>query len=316
MRLFNRLKQSLFFRQRGLRFQVLKKYSGYIRHSAEGLLRNSHLRIQDSSDFTIACLVGKKQLTDLLFTLISFERATGSIGNLTVLSDGSLDNNDVKFLSKWHRNCRVFLDPVDLCQFYRFEPHLTLAEFYKAHYLAPKIFLLNAVQSQDNCILLDSDVIFFRNPFESNSSLVKLMKERKCFCLEDEWESDDPRIISEGQKNGLTISKRINTGLVYVYKSAFDSIDWRKHIPSACISEPHVFTEQSLIAAGLEVAGYSFLPKSEFLVSLKGVAFPKEDHPPFKDIDEPYENLFCRHFVSPVRYLMWLKAFPLLKDKL
>jgi len=312
----HRLRQSLSYRSRGLQLQFLKKRAETIRRKAEASLRSTQLRVSENFTFTIACLVGKKQFIDLLFTLLSFERSVGCLGNLTILSDGSLDEQDVYFLSKWHENCKVFLKFEDLCDYYHYKPHPTLVSFYNAHYLAPKLFLLNVVQSQSDCLLLDSDVVFFENPLATASGLVHALKSKICVCLEDEWESYDPAVIEYGMSRGANISTKVNTGLVYVPKTALNSIDWSQHIPSSSLENPHIFTEQSSIAASLETVGYSFLPKDKFVVSLRGTGFPRGDYAPFCDIEELYESLVCRHFVTPVRHLMWLKAFPLLKDKL
>lgn len=316
MYLVHRLRQSLSYRSRGLHLQFLKKRAEIIRHQAEACLRSNQLRSSSNFTFTIACLVGKKQFVDLLFALLSFERSVGCIGDLTILSDGSLDEQDVYFLSKWHKNCKVFLKFEDLCDYYHYKPHPTLVRFYNAHYLAPKLFLLNVVQSQSDCLLLDSDVVFFENPLATDSGLVHAFKSKTSVCLEDELESYDPAVIEYGTRRGVRISTKVNTGLVYVPKTALNSIDWSQYIPSSSLSKPHIFTEQSSIAASLETIGYSFLPKDKFVVSLRGTGFPRDDYPPFCDIEDSYETLVCRHFVTPVRHLMWLKAFPLLKDKL
>ncbi|MDY6937096.1 MAG: hypothetical protein SWY16_05450 [Cyanobacteriota bacterium] len=260
--------------------------------------------------------MGKRQLVDLLFTLLSFERAVGSIGHLTVLSDGSLDAKDVEFFQQWHEKSQVFLNPEELCQAYHYSLDKTLLRFSTSYYLAPKVLLANVVQSRSNCLLLDSDMIFFQNPLTQNGELSKAIESERSTCLEDEVESFDPDIWRCETSKNRSFSKKVNSGLVYVPHGAFDRIDWQDRIPEKSIENPHIFAEQSVIAAGLEAVTYSFLPRSKFLVSLRGTGFPKGDYLPFCDIETSYRALVCRHFVTPVRYLMWLKAFPLLKNDL
>jgi hypothetical protein len=310
--LVKRIRNSLSFRWRGFLRSLLNMQTARVRHQALPLLRSVKLRTSDDFPFTIATLVGKKQLPDLLLTLASYERAVGTIGNLTVLSDGSLDRQDADFLSSWCDRCQVFLDFDSFCEFHNYKPHPTLLKFYKAHFLAPKVIILDAVAAIANCLLLDSDVVFFQNPL---ATLLQCVKSQTCACFEDEIESFDRKVIDYAQANGVTVSGKVNTGLVYVPKGKLQGLDWSKIISTDSLSVPHVFTEQTAIAVALETVGYRFFPRDKFVVALRGAAFPYGDYAPFHDIDQPYESLVCRHFVTPIRYLMWLNALPKLKDK-
>jgi hypothetical protein len=313
MALIKRISNSLSFRGRGFLRSLLNMRTGRVRDRAMPLLRSIQLKTSADFPFTLATLVGKKQLPDLLFALVSYERAVGSIGNLTVLSDGSLDPSDAEFLSKWHDRCQVFLDFPSFCDYHHYKPHLTLSQFYKAHYLAPKVIILDAVQSVTNCLLIDSDVVFFQNPLET---LRQCVEAHECTCFEDEVESFDQNVIEFAQTNGIAAIGKINTGLVYAPQGSLNGLDWSKIISPKSLANPHVFTEQTSIAVALETVGYRFFPKAEFVVALRGAAFPYGDYKPFHDIQQPYESLVCRHFVTPIRYLMWLKAFPKLKASL
>lgn len=316
MKLINRLKTSFSFRKRGLKHKILTIQSHKVRDKAEKLLRSSELRLSKSIPFTIACLIGKRQLVDLLFSLLSFERSVKSIGKLTILSDGSLDSQDVQFFQKWHKNSQVFLSIDELCEAYQHPITENLSRFYRSYCLALKLLLINAVQSQSSCLLLDSDVIFFQNPLNPSSEISHAISNQIPVCLEDEIESFDPDIWDNEISKNRIFSKKVNSGLVYLPKGSFDKIDWEDRIPEIAIQKPNIFAEQSIISSGLEQIQYSFLPKSKYLVSLQGTGFPKGNYPPFNDIDISYESLVCRHFITPVRYLMWLKAFPLLENKL
>jgi len=276
------------------------------------------MKIRTSEDipFTIATLVGKKQLPDLLFALLSLKMATGRVSSLVIISDGSLERQDIDFLEQWYENCKVFQTLDQLCQYYDYMPQPILSEFYYSYFAAPKLFLLNVVQSVSNCLLLDSDVIFFNNPLARDSALTDCINQQICCTLEDEVESCDPTIIEYGRINGVKISKQVNSGLVYVPQGALNQVDWKQCIPKESLNDINIFAEQSALAAGLTVVGYRFLPKEQFVVALRGSAFPYGDYAPFHDIQQPYESLVCRHFVTPIRYLMWLKAFPKLKASL
>jgi hypothetical protein len=297
----------------------LQKDANKIRFNAATSLRSSALNVADSFPFVISCLVGKKYLIDLLFALLSFERSVGGIGKLSILSDGTLTPEDVDFFSSWHSNCNVFLNIDELCEYYNYNPSSILLDFLDSGYFgAAKFFLLNAVQSRANCLLLDSDMVFFQNPLAKTSQLRHCILRETCASLEDDLESFDPAVIEYGEEKGTYVSKRVNVGLVYVPKSTFDFMNWSQHIPQRSIEKPHIFTEQSAVAAGLESVGYSLLSKSQYVVSSQGAVFPdpKSGYSPFSDIKEPYEGLVCRHFITPVRHLMWLKAFPILRDRL
>lgn len=319
MLLFDRVRNSISYRVRGIGLNSLQKSANKIRFRSEAALRSTTLSISDDSPFVISCLVGKRYLIDLLFALLSFERVVGSIGELSVLSDGTLTIEDTDFLYKWHGKCNVFLNADELCRYYNYNPPQILLDFFASGYFgAAKFLLLNAVQSKANCLLLDSDIVFFQNPLMEKSQLSEYIHNKRCASLEDDLESFDPAVIDYGEVNGIHVPKRVNVGLVYVPQSTFDSTDWSKLVPQVSIEKPHIFTEQSAVAAGLELAGFSFLDKSKYVVSSRGAVFPHPEsgYPPFIDIDAPYENLICRHFITPVRHLMWLNAFPALQSKL
>lgn len=318
MVIFDRISKSASYRIRGFKLKSLQKDADRIRRQAENSLRKTTLELSNDIRFTIACLVGKKYLTDLLFTLLSFEKSVGHIGHLSVLSDGTLTAEDADFLTSWHGNCNVFLNPYSLCEHYDYNPPSLLLNFFNSGYFgAAKFLLLNAVQSRANCLLLDSDVIFFQNPLAEKSQLRAHILEGKCLSLEDDLESFDPTIVNYGKQHGKYISKRVNVGLVYIPKATFNSTDWSELIPQISVKEPHIFAEQSAVAAGLESVGFSFLDKSQYVVSSRGAVFPHPEsgYVPFVDIEEPYESLVCRHFITPVRHLMWLKAFPMFWDR-
>lgn len=314
--MLNRIALSFKYRWRGVRLGRLRRQATRVRAGAVSLLRRHRLRVLEQCPFTVATLAGKKSLEDLLLALTSLERVLSGLGPVVILSDGTLDEADAAFLSRWCPSSIIVRDKHHLVEVVECTPPEALMQFADTCVFGPKLLLGVAVQSRRNCLLMDSDVLFFQDPLRPNEALARALASARPYCMQDELESCDPAVIEHARKRGLEPSRAVNAGLMYLPKGCLDATEWDLVIPEITYRHPTIFSEQSIYAVALTQAGYNLLPPDEYVLTLEGAAFPPEGavYRPFSDA-VAHERIVCRHFVTPVRHLMWLTAFPLLAKR-
>jgi len=301
--------KALQFRLRGLRLWFQAHRIKRIKHQAILLLENTSLEFNAQIPFGLACLVGQNQYIDLLFSLKSLERVSNGLGNIYILSDGSLNEHQIQFLKNWHPNLKVYTNADTLSEELKIELPPILSQFYQSNCpVAPKLILGYLIQQIDNCLLMDSDIVWFNNPMK-DVVFQNSIQQKLPFCMKDEQESYDHEIETFAAENGLHSKRFVNSGIVYLPNKILNGIDWTKILPNKPSLSYGFFAEQTAFSVVLNQLGFNFLPEKTYLVSLAGSAFPPDARQPFKDIPNHYTDLICRHFVSPVRNLMWLKAY-------
>jgi hypothetical protein len=268
--------------------------------------------------FTITTILGHKYVRDLIFMLASFAAATGPapLGPLLILSDGSLTPNDETLLRTWHPGTHIVHSLDELSEYTgcKFPP--TIVTLASKIIWGKKLLLLIAAQHAADTLVLDSDIVFFADPLGPDSALSHHIAAGSPTCMLDCWDSSDPRVLALAAARGVRASDRVNDGLVYLPRNIFAQTDWERILPPHLAEDPYKYSHMACLAVALEEIGYTFLPRDTFFLTAEGGGFPGGDLPVFRDTDVPYDQLICRHFVTPIRHLMWLKAYPLIAHRL
>jgi hypothetical protein len=174
-----------------------------------------------------------------------------------------------------------------------------LKTFLKSHPLGKKLGLVLALSSQGQLLFSDYDVLAFNVPAEI---LTYAEKNIPCCIVEDLPGNLDPEIIERCHALGREYIPGFNSGLFYVPKGAL-SIDlaaellaeWRPTGDSW-------FTEQAVLSVLMRSANAQPLPRGRYVVDTRRQFY--------WDPDVDYTSVVARHFVTPVRHVMYRKGIP------
>jgi hypothetical protein len=179
------------------------------------------------------------------------------------------------------------------------EKRPALTTFLKSHPLGKKLGLVLALSSQGPLLFCDYDVLAFNAPVEI---LTYAKKNIPCCIVEDSPGNLDPEIIERCQTLGREYIPGFNSGLFYVPAGAL-SIDlaaelleeWRP-------TRDSWFTEQAVLSVLMRSANAELLPRSRYVVDTRRQFY--------WDPDVDYTSVVARHFVTPVRHVMYRKGIP------
>jgi len=120
---------------------------------------------------------------------------------------------------------------------------------------------------------------------------------------EERAASVDQAIVDRSRQLGLEYDARFNSGLLYVPKGAL-AIDQAAQLLADWRPPVHWFTEQTVLNALMQHAHAQPLPQERYVVSARRQFY--------WETDEDYGKIVARHFVSPVRHVMYRYGIPLI----
>ncbi|MBD2028220.1 hypothetical protein H6F80_28070, partial [Leptolyngbya sp. FACHB-711] len=159
--------------------------------------------------------------------------------------------------------------------------------FRKTNHLAPKVFDFASYLESDRMLLLDSDILFFREP----TALLQRIEDPNYLLntVNGDVKSAytvDPAIV--GEKCNIEVIDRFNSGLGLIHKASINLI-WVEEFLSLPDILGHFWRiEQTLYALFSSKYGVELLP-DEYSVNLA----------------EGLKDLPCRHYVGAIRHLMY-----------
>lgn len=173
--------------------------------------------------------------------------------------------------------------------------------FATSYRLAHKAWLLMRCQSEVNTLYLDSDVLFFSEPWE----LWQAIEAQKPCHLQDVSNCYDPVLARHLEDIGFSLLPGVNSGLLYLPR---DESDFWKAVTAAplVLQDGSWFAEQTLVAAWLRQLGAVALPAERYVVSNRRQFWP--------DADVDYRLISARHFTGPVRHLMYRRGVRVLRE--
>lgn len=183
-----------------------------------------------------------------------------------------------------------------------------IANFADRTPVGRKLMMLLFLQSQMNVLYSDSDVLCFGKIPEVCHALS--VGHQNLYVSETSHSSSFEPVAQQAlQRMGLTCAPFLNSGFLYLRKQSLDT-DVAEHFfrERDNFDLNNWWVEQTVLAALIEKAGATPLPKERYLVSPQGQWI--------YEIDVDYRHLAIRHFVSPIRWLMYTKGMPLVKRQL
>jgi hypothetical protein len=182
-----------------------------------------------------------------------------------------------------------------------------LAAFLEQHPLGKKLGLVLALSAKGAMLFSDYDVLAFREPEE----LLACMVEGIASYLSEESSagaepSVDPGIVELAARLGLAYDPRFNSGLLFAPMGAL-SIEVAAQLLSHWRPPVHWFTEQTVLNILMQHAHARPLPEERYVVSARRQFYGETD------VD--YGEIVARHFITPVRHLMYRKGIPLILEQ-
>jgi hypothetical protein len=180
-----------------------------------------------------------------------------------------------------------------------------LGRFADSHPMGRKLACLVAFNQQSDVLYSDSDVLAFASPNELEEAITEI---RPTYLGQSEASYDQAtlaKIRSEGLKPP---QPPLNAGFVFSPKGGLRGELANRLVPNPeemdTSSPTWWWIEQTILSALFGDIGARVLPLDRYVVSLKRQL-------PFED-DVDYSKICARHFVSPVRHLMYKKGIPML----
>lgn len=250
--------------------------------------------IEGKGDVTLAVLSTPSTVLDGLWSAWSTMRFLSSLVKLHLFVDGPILANyrsmaDMLFPGSQVTNVREYVaDSV------RTEWYQRLAQHYGP---SCKLALLMALQKETSVLYSDADVLLFHEPTEL---IEPVRKQNQPLYMPELGQSHDPWVLGKSKSLGLNHIPRFNSGLLWIPKNSLevelaDRImeDWQPPLRSW-------YVEQTVISILMQNAGAEPLPVERYVISV-GRRFYWE-----ADID--YDQIIARHFVSPVRHVMYING--------
>ncbi|MBE9179515.1 hypothetical protein IQ268_13175 [Oculatella sp. LEGE 06141] len=255
--------------------------------------------IANTTDRTceIHVLTYEKDWLNLIWALKTFYYYSQRHYALCIHDDGTLTADNRATLQHHFPNARIIARPsADVRVLSALQSHPRCLEFRKTNHLSPKVFDFAEYLESDRMLLLDSDVLFYKEP-----TVLLQRLENPNYSLNTvngdvaSAYTIDPEVVKA--KCGFDVIERFNSGLGLIHKASLN-LDWIEEFLSLPDILGHFWRiEQTLYALCSSRFGTELLPP-EYDVHLEG----------------SINSLPCRHYVGKIRHLMYSEGIRHLVD--
>jgi hypothetical protein len=234
----------------------------------------------------------------MLASLFHFSQQTWPV---VIHDDGTLSESARVALRKLMPSARVVgREEADAAMEKVLAPFPFCRDYRKKHPLALKIFDIANICDADRFLILDSDVLFFKNPHE----IVDWAKGSDETCWFNEDVAEGALITAQQAKDtlGITLWERVNSGLCLLTKKAVDLELCERALAQTDILRGHIWrVEQTLLALCASRHGKGGLLPGTYEVSLGRHAS---------------RDCIARHYVGAVRDRFFAEGLSRLHDRL
>lgn len=264
-------------------------------------LRFARLMPKGIGDWTYVTLTGRRHLLMLEHSLWSLFHAAEEIPQIIIITDGSLNYEEVTTRFRWWPGLLTVRDYRYYADHYRNKGINPLAEFADKHPMGRKMAGLIYEAEKALVFYADVDVLWFRNPVQ----LVVSRKTKRPFSITmcpDQWMSYDQTLIAKADLQTLLKAPFLNAGVIALEGDLLKETNLLDMIKIA-LEQYNFFSEQTMFAA---IAAKSDVPSwsqneiacNDFgKVSLMPTFLKKQ--------------WLARHYITPVRHLFWRDALAL-----
>jgi hypothetical protein len=207
-----------------MRLQIL----GLIRHYyyreiyRRKILSTKPVVCDSNSDFEIHILTSKKDFLNAVWCLKTFYYYSKTRPELVIHEDGTFGTGEIKTGFKHFPNCKIIRksdadrDIQDFLTEFKYSRKYRLRKDFPT---GVKLFDSFYYAQSERLLLLDSDVLFFRNPTE----IIKNIQADKPFFNSDYFSAycSPPEVL--GEIFGIEIIPKINSGLMFLRKQHYVS---------------------------------------------------------------------------------------------
>jgi hypothetical protein len=233
---------------------------------------------------------------NLVWALKSFYTASRRHYAVCIHADGSLTPNQIETLAAHFPEARIISKPqADAEVLPTLAPYPRCLEFRRTNHLSPKVFDFAHYLQSNRLLLLDSDVLFFKEPVE----LLRRIEDKNYLKNTVNADTDSaytvtPQVARDAAK--VDLIPRFNSGLGLIHKDSM-RLDWLEEFLGLPGIVGHFWrVEQTLFALCSSRFGVELLPK-EYDVHLTGAIN-----------GEP-----SRHYVGAIRHLCYKEGIRHLK---
>lgn len=239
-------------------------------------------------EVTLLCLVGKKDLPELVASVRSFFRYVGKPRGFVVATDGTLDAADLLLLKSLPFEPVIWW-PQDYAPVG--QPPI-IDNYFREHPFGKKLALMLKAQELTPVIYADSDILFFPGADELRQRL-KDQSVPGWFLLDCAF-SLDRRMLNRDS----TSSPWVNAGCVVFNRP----VDFKDPINRfASLSVPgEFFTEQTIVHLAMTQAGCQPLPAGQHVLQ-------NDDQWLWRDKYVRHDTVL-RHYISSFRHKMWVQV--------
>lgn len=181
----------------------------------------------------------------------------------------------------------------------------SLAKLAEYHPMGKKVAILLETQRHGPVLYSDDDVLAFK-PLQEIDALIDAGSLRAGYLhTPDHGTSVEPSIMEAARSLNLSWLDAINVGFMLLPQNSLDSGLCEKILKNAQRVETW-FPDTMLIATLLKQVESQPLPTTTYVTNVQRQFWGE------KDVD--YSNICLRHFVTPVRHLMYARGMPLVKE--
>ena len=262
------------------------------------ILKSAPVRGADTQHCEIHVLTSAQDYLNLMWALKSFYCYSGRDYALAIHDDGSLTDEIRVALRQHFPDARLIEHEAAKEQAReRLKNHPRCLEFRLTNHLSPKLFDFPAHLQSERMLLLDSDVLFFREPTE----LLKRIENPNYRLNTVNRDVSDAATVSAQvvrEQCGVELMPRFNSGLGLIFGESLD-LDWIEEFLGLPGILGHFWRiEQTLYALCSSRWGCELLP-ADYDVRL----------------DAGVKDLPVRHYVGAIRHLMYREGIKQLVEQ-
>ncbi|WP_030008240.1 hypothetical protein, partial [Picosynechococcus sp. NKBG042902] len=255
----------------------------------------------DSKLAEVHTLTSSKDCLNTIWSLKSFYVFSEENYALCIHDDGTLNDQDKLEILKHFPNARLIERTMADREIYqKLQSYPSALKMRENNPFSLKVFDFTYFSNTDKILFIDSDILFFAKPTDLieriNNSNYKLNTFNK------DWNYGySPDIEKIAKYINFELIPYINTGLGLIHKISM-SFEKLEHFLSIPGIQDHPYggrAEQTLIALCSSEYGFEFL-SSDYDVNIEKIT----------PTDSP-----CRHYVSPIRYLMYKEGLKRLEQR-
>ncbi|MBB01763.1 hypothetical protein GYB59_15395 [bacterium] len=252
------------------------------------ILKSEPIKAEDSSRCEIHVLTSEADWLNLVWALKSFYWTSGRRYGLCIHSDGTLSPTSRKCLVEHFPEARILnhLDSLKAVET-DLKNYPKCLEFRRKNHLAPKVFDFRHHLQSERMLLLDSDVLFFREPTE----LLRRIESNDYILNSVNGDVASAYTVSSElaeKEAGVNLLPRFNSGLGVIHRDSLN-LDWIEEFLQLPGILGHFWRiEQTLYALCSSRYGVELLPE-EYDVFLKGNVGERPS----------------RHYVGAIRHEMY-----------